>query len=177
MAKLSKRVRAFREKVDANQSYSLDDAIALLKEFGTVKFNETVEVAVNLGVDARKSDQGVRGATTLPHGTGSEVRVAVFTQGVEPGLPIPVVITVYSDKSFTYIKKTPPASILLKKIAGIKSGSGRPNTEKVGKVTRAQLEEVANQKWPDLTAADMDAAVRTIAGSARSAGIETEGVN
>ena len=99
------------------------------------------------------------------------------TQGVEPGLPIPVVITVYSDKSFTYIKKTPPASILLKKAAGIKSGSGRPNTEKVGKVSRAQLEEVANQKWPDLTAGDMDAAVRTIAGSARSAGIETEGVN
>ena len=99
------------------------------------------------------------------------------TQGIEPGLPIPVVITVYSDKSFTYIKKTPPASILLKKAAGIKSGSGRPNTEKVGKVSRAQLEEVANQKWPDLTAADMDAAGRTIAGSARSAGIETEGVN
>jgi large subunit ribosomal protein L11 len=99
------------------------------------------------------------------------------TQGMEPGLPIPVVITVYSDKSFTYIKKTPPAAVLLRKIAGIKSGSGRPNTEKVGKVTRAQLEEVATQKWPDLTAADMDAAVRTIAGSARSAGIETEGVN
>ena len=81
MAKLSKRVRAFREKVDATQAYSLDEAIALLKEFATVKFNETVEVAVNLGVDARKSDQGVRGATTLPHGTGSVVRVAVFTQG------------------------------------------------------------------------------------------------
>ena len=98
------------------------------------------------------------------------------TQGLEPGLPIPVVITVYNDKSFTFIKKTPPASVLLKKSAGIKSGSGRPNTEKVGKVTRAQLEEVATQKWPDLTAADMDAAVRTIAGSARAAGIETEGV-
>ena len=98
------------------------------------------------------------------------------TQGVEPGLPIPVVITVYNDKSFTFIKKTPPASVLLKKIAGIKSGSGRPNTEKVAKVTRAQLEEVATQKWPDLTAADMDAAVRTIAGSARAAGIDTEGV-
>ena len=81
MAKLSKRVRAFREKVDANRSYPLDEAISLLKEFGTVKFNETVEVAVNLGIDARKSDQGVRGATTLPHGTGSDVRVAVFTQG------------------------------------------------------------------------------------------------
>jgi large subunit ribosomal protein L11 len=98
------------------------------------------------------------------------------TQGVEPGLPIPVVITVYNDKSFTFIKKTPPASVLLKKTAGIKSGSGRPNTEKVAKVTRAQLEEVATQKWPDLTAADMDAAVRTIAGSARAAGIDTEGV-
>ena len=81
MAKLSKRVRAFREKVDANQSYPLDEAVALIKEFGTAKFNETVEVAVNLGVDARKSDQGVRGATTLPYGTGAEVRVAVFTQG------------------------------------------------------------------------------------------------
>jgi len=81
MAKLSKRVRAFSEKVDATRAYSLDEAIGLLKEFGTVKFNETVEVAVNLGVDARKSDQGVRGATTLPHGTGSVVRVAVFTQG------------------------------------------------------------------------------------------------
>ncbi len=81
MGKLSKRVRAFREKVDANHSYPVDEAVALLKEFGTAKFNETVEVAVNLGVDARKSDQGVRGATTLPHGTGSEVRVAVFAQG------------------------------------------------------------------------------------------------
>ena len=81
MAKLSKRVRAFREKVDANHSYPVDEAVALLKEFGTAKFNETIEVAVNLGVDARKSDQGVRGATTLPHGTGSEVRIAVFAQG------------------------------------------------------------------------------------------------
>ena len=81
MAKLSKRVRAFRAKVDANQSYPLDEAVALIKEFGTAKFNETVEVAVNLGVDARKSDQGVRGATTLPHGTGADVRVAVFAQG------------------------------------------------------------------------------------------------
>jgi large subunit ribosomal protein L1 len=81
MAKLSKRVRAFREKVDSTKAYPLAEAVSLLKEFSTVKFNETVEVAVNLGVDARKSDQGVRGATTLPFGTGSEVRVAVFTQG------------------------------------------------------------------------------------------------
>ena len=98
------------------------------------------------------------------------------TQSMEPGLPIPVVISVYSDRSFTYITKTPPASVLLKKAAGVKSGSGTPNSVKVGKVTRAQLEEIATTKMPDLTAADMDAAVRTIAGSARAAGIETEGV-
>jgi large subunit ribosomal protein L11 len=99
------------------------------------------------------------------------------TQGMEPGLPVPVVITVYSDRSFTFIKKTPPAAVLLRKAAKIQKGSGEPNTNKVGKVTRAQLEEIAEAKWPDLTAADMDAAVRTIAGSARSAGIEVEGVN
>jgi large subunit ribosomal protein L11 len=97
------------------------------------------------------------------------------TQNVEPGLPLPVVITVYSDRSFTFITKTPPASILLKKAVGIESGSPRPNSQKVGKVTRAQLEEVAKAKMPDLTAANMDAAVRTIAGSARSMGLEVEG--
>ncbi|HDK38513.1 MAG TPA: 50S ribosomal protein L11 [Thiolapillus brandeum] len=98
------------------------------------------------------------------------------TQSQEKGMPVPVVITVYSDRSFTFVMKTPPASILLKKAAGIKSGSGRPNTEKVGKVTREQLEEIAKAKEPDLTAADMDAAVRTIAGTARSMGLDTEGV-
>jgi large subunit ribosomal protein L11 len=98
------------------------------------------------------------------------------TQGVEKGLPVPVVITVYADRSFTFIMKTPPASILLKKAAGIQSGSGRPNTEKVGKVTRDQLEDIAKAKDPDLTAADLDAAVRTIAGSARSMGLDVEGV-
>ena len=98
------------------------------------------------------------------------------TQSVEKGLPIPVVITVYSDRSFTFVMKTPPASILLKKAAGIQSGSGRPNTEKVGTVTRAQLEEIAKTKEPDLTAASLDAAVRTIAGSARSMGLNVEGV-
>ena len=98
------------------------------------------------------------------------------TQSTEPGLPVPVVITVYSDRSFTFVTKTPPAAILLKKAAGIKSGSATPNTHKVGKVTRAQLEEIAKSKDPDLTAADLDAAVRTIAGSARSMGLEVEGV-
>ncbi len=98
------------------------------------------------------------------------------TQSMEQGMPVPVVITVYNDRSFTFISKTPPASILLKKAAGIKSGSGVPNRDKVGKVNRAQLEEIATTKMPDLSAADMDAAVRTIAGTARSMGIETEGV-
>lgn len=98
------------------------------------------------------------------------------TQNIEPGLPTPVVITVYSDRSFTFITKTPPAAVLLKKAAGIKSGSGEPNKNKVGTVTREQLEEIAKTKEPDLTAADLDAAVRTIAGSARSMGLNVEGL-
>lgn len=98
------------------------------------------------------------------------------TQGYEAGMPLPVIITVYSDRSFTFIIKTPPASVLLKKAAGIQSGSKTPHTHKVGKVTRAQLEEIAKAKLPDLTASTLDAAVRTIAGSARSMGLETEGV-
>lgn len=98
------------------------------------------------------------------------------TQNTEKGMPIPVVITVYNDKSFTFAVKTPPASYLLKKAAGVAKGSGQPNTNKVGKVSRAQLEEIAKAKEPDLTAADLDAAVRIIAGSARSMGLETEGV-
>ncbi|HHQ14848.1 MAG TPA: 50S ribosomal protein L11, partial [Chromatiales bacterium] len=98
------------------------------------------------------------------------------TQGMEAGMPIPVVITVYNDRSFSFVTKTPPAAVLLKKAAGLKKGSGEPNTKKVGKVTREQLEEIARTKDPDLTAADMEAAVRTIAGSARSMGLEVEGL-
>ncbi|KAA0016585.1 50S ribosomal protein L11 [Salinicola corii] len=98
------------------------------------------------------------------------------TQEIEPGLPTPVVITVYSDRSFTFVTKTPPAAVLLKKAAGIKSGSGVPNKTKVGTVTREQLEEIAKTKEPDLTAASLDAAVRTIAGSARSMGLNVEGL-
>lgn len=97
------------------------------------------------------------------------------TQSLEAGMPVPVVITVYSDRSFTFITKTPPASVLLKKAAGVGKGSGTPNTTKVGKVTRAQLEEIAELKMPDLNAADLDAAVRIIAGSARSMGLDVEG--
>ena len=97
------------------------------------------------------------------------------TQGIEPGLPLPVVITAFADKSFTFIIKSPPSSILIKKAAKIDKGSPRPHQDKVGKVTRAQLEEIAKAKMKDLTAADMDAAVRTIAGSARSMGVTVEG--
>ncbi len=98
------------------------------------------------------------------------------TQSLEKGLPIPVVITVYSDRSFTFIMKTPPASVLIRKAIGIEKGSGTPNTAKVGKISRKQLEDIAKTKTPDLTAADLDAAVRTIAGSARSMGVDVEGV-
>ena len=98
------------------------------------------------------------------------------TQKLEKGLPIPVIITVYSDRSFTFIMKTPPASVLIRKALGIEKGSGVPNTQKVGKISRKQLEEVAKTKTPDLTAADLEAAVRTIAGTARSMGVDVEGL-
>ncbi|HBD34229.1 MAG TPA: 50S ribosomal protein L11, partial [Cupriavidus sp.] len=98
------------------------------------------------------------------------------TQGMEPGLPVPVVITAYADKSFTFVMKSPPATVLIKKAAGITKGSAKPHTDKVGKITRAQAEEIAKAKNADLTAADLDAAVRTIAGSARSMGITVEGL-
>jgi large subunit ribosomal protein L11 len=98
------------------------------------------------------------------------------TQSLELGLPTPVVITAYADKSFTFVMKTPPATVLIKKAAGVRKGSKTPHTDKVGKLTRAQAEDIAKSKMPDLTAADLDAAVRTIAGSARSMGIDVEGV-
>ncbi|MGQ0659194.1 MAG: 50S ribosomal protein L11 [Chromatiales bacterium] len=98
------------------------------------------------------------------------------TQGVEPGLPIPVVITVFSDRSFTFVTKTPPASVLLRKAAGAEKGSSTPNKDKVGRVTRKQIEEIAKTKTPDLTAANLEAAVRTLAGTARSMGIDVEGL-
>nr|NIS39293.1 50S ribosomal protein L11 [Desulfuromonadales bacterium] len=139
-----------------------------------------VETYIKLQVPAGKANPSPPVGPALgQHGVNIMEFCKAFnaeTQDMEPGMPIPVVITVYSDRSFTFITKTPPASILLKKAAGISSGSGTPNTVKVGKVTRAQLEEIAKTKDPDLTAADMDAAVRTIAGSARSMGLEVEGV-
>ena len=98
------------------------------------------------------------------------------TQNVEKGLPLPVVITVYADKSFTFITKTPPATVLIKKAIGLAKGSSKPNSNKVGKISRAQLAEIVKIKQPDLTAADEDAAIRTIAGSARSMGLDVEGL-
>jgi large subunit ribosomal protein L11 len=98
------------------------------------------------------------------------------TQGMEPGLPIPVVITAFADKSFTFVMKTPPATILIKKAAKVDKGSKTPHTDKVGRITRAQAEEIAKLKMPDLTASDLEAAVRTVAGSARSMGITVEGL-
>ena len=97
------------------------------------------------------------------------------TQGVEPGLPLPVIITAYADKSFTFIIKTPPTSVLIRKAAKIEKGSATPNSDKVGRLTRAQVEQIARQKTPDLTAASLEAAMRTVAGSARSMGVEVEG--
>jgi large subunit ribosomal protein L11 len=98
------------------------------------------------------------------------------TQKMEPGLMVPVVITAYADKSFTFIMKTPPASVLIRRALGIEKGSAKPHTDKVGKLTRAQAEQIAKSKMPDLTAAELEAAVRTIAGSARSMGVEVEGL-
>jgi large subunit ribosomal protein L11 len=98
------------------------------------------------------------------------------TQKLEKGLPIPVVITVYTDRSFTFVMKTPPASVLIRKALGIEKGSGAPNTSKVGRISRQQLEEIAKTKTPDLTAADLEAAVRTVAGTARSMGVDVEGL-
>lgn len=139
-----------------------------------------VETYIKLQVPAGKANPSPPVGPALgQHGVNIMEFCKAFnaeTQGMEAGMPVPVIITVYNDRSFTFIKKTTPAAVLLRKAAGIQKGSGTPNTEKVGKVTRAQLEEIAKTKEPDLTAADMDAAVRTIAGSARSMGIEVEGV-
>jgi large subunit ribosomal protein L11 len=139
-----------------------------------------VETYIKLQVPAGKANPSPPVGPALgQHGVNIMEFCKTFnaeTQAMEAGMPIPVIITVYSDRSFTFIKKTPPAAVLLKKAASIKKGSGEPNTNKVGKVTRAQLEEIAKTKDPDLTAADMDAAVRTIAGSARSMGLDVEGV-
>ncbi len=139
-----------------------------------------IEAYINLLVPANQANPSPPVGPALgQHGVNIMEFCKTFnaqTQGLEQGMPVPVVITVFSDRSFTFITKTPPAAVLLRKAAGIDKGSATPNTQKVGKVNRAQLEEIARTKTPDLTAADMDAAVRTIAGSARSMGLDVEGV-
>jgi len=151
-----------------------------LEPKGDLIMAKKVEAYIKLQVPAGKANPSPPVGPALgQHGVNIMEFCKAFnaaTQEMEAGLPIPVVITVYADRSFTFIKKTPPASVLLRKAAGIAKGSGTPNTVKVAKVTREQLEEIATAKMPDLTAADMDAAVRTIAGSARSAGIDVEGL-
>jgi large subunit ribosomal protein L11 len=147
---------------------------------GSLKMAKKVTAYIKLQVAAGKANPSPPVGPALgQHGVNIMEFCKAFnaqTQSLEPGAPIPVVISVYSDRSFTFVMKTPPASFLLKKAAGITSGSGRPNSNKVGKLNRAQLEAIATTKMPDLTAADMDAAVRTIAGSARSMGLDVEGV-
>lgn len=137
-----------------------------------------VEAYIKLQIEAGKANPSPPVGPALgQHGLNIMEFCKAFnahTQSMEAGLPVPVVITVYSDRSFTFETKTTPASYLLKKAAKVKKGSAVPHTDKIGKVTRAQLEEIAKMKEPDLTAADLDAAVRTIAGTARSMGIETE---
>ena len=139
-----------------------------------------VEAYIKLQVPAGKANPSPPVGPALgQHGVNIMEFCKAFnakTQSTEAGLPTPVVITVYNDRSFSFIIKTPPAAVLIKKALGLKSGSGRPNTEKVGTITRAQMEEIAKTKEPDLTAGSMDAAVRTIAGTARSMGVNTEGV-
>ena len=139
-----------------------------------------VEAYIKLQVPAGKANPSPPVGPALgQHGVNIMEFCKAFnakTDSFDEGMPIPVVISVYSDRSFTFVTKTPPASILLKKAMGIEKGSGRPNTDKIGTVTRAQLEEIAKTKEPDLTASDMDAAVRTIAGTAYRMGLECEGV-
>ncbi|MRI32994.1 50S ribosomal protein L11 [Endozoicomonas sp. OPT23] len=139
-----------------------------------------VEAYIKLQVPAAKANPSPPVGPALgQHGVNIMEFCKAFnakTQDMDAGMPIPVIITVYGDRSFTFETKTPPASVLLKKVLKLKSGSGRPNTEKVGTATREQLLEIAKIKEPDLTAADEDAAIRTIAGSARSMGINVEGV-
>ena len=139
-----------------------------------------VEAYIKLQVPAGKANPSPPVGPALgQHGVNIMEFCKAFnakTQSAEQGLPTPVVITVYNDRSFSFIIKTPPAAVLIKKALGLKSGSGRPNTEKVGTITRDQMEEIAKTKETDLTASDLDAAVRTIAGTARSMGLNTEGV-
>ena len=190
MTKLSKRQQQLTA-VDRDRLYGVDEALAVVKSNATAKFDETIEVALNLGVDPRHADQMVRGVVTLPAGSATPsppigpalgqrgVNIMEFckafnasTQELEKGMPIPTVITVYADRSFSFTTKTPPASFLLKKMAKIKSGSKEPGKVSGGTIRRSQLSEIAEMKMKDLNANDIGAATRIIEGSARAMGLQ-----
>ena len=167
MAKLTKRQKAIAAAVEANKVYTLEEAVQVLNSLPAAKFKESLDIAVNLGVDPRKSDQVVRGATTLPAGTGKTVRVAVFAQGAaaEAAKEAGADVVGFDDLAESIQGGNLDFDVVI----------AAPDAMRVvGKLTRAQLEEIATTKEPDLTGADLDARVRTIAGSARSMGLEVE---
>jgi large subunit ribosomal protein L1 len=186
MAAVFKRQKPWADRVKPGQSYAIDEALTMVKEFANAKFDEAVDVAINLGIDPSKSDQQVRGSTVLPNGTGKKVRVAVFTQGKnadaarEAGADI-VGMEDLAEKvkagqmDFDVVIASPDAMRVVGGLGQILGPRGLMPNPKVGKISRKQLEAIAKQKMPDLTAADLDAAVRTIAGSARSMGVDVEG--
>ena len=187
MGAVAKRTKSWREKLPPGKSYPLDDALKLVKELATAKFDESVDVAVNLGVDATKSDQQVRGSTVMPHGTGKTVRVAVFTQGknADAARAAGADIVGFEDLAekvkagqidFDVVIASPDAMRIVGQLGQILGPRGLMPNPKVGKISRKQLEDIAKMKMPDLTASGLDAAVRTIAGSARSMGVDQEGV-
>ena len=149
---------------EEGKTYSLEEAIGLAKRVAWAKFDESVDLAVRLGVNPKHADQMVRGAVLLPHGTGKE-----------EGLILPVVVTIYQDRSFTFEVKTPPAAVLLKRAAGIAKASANPLQNKIGKVSRAQVREIAQTKLPDLNTDNLEAAMRVVEGTARSMGLEVVG--
>ena len=185
MATKSKAYRAAAEKMEEGKFYTPNEAVGLARETGSKNFNSTVEVALKLGVDPRKADQMVRGTVILPHGTGKTARVIVFATGPAADAAIAAgADEVGGDEliekvaagytSFDFVLKTPPAAELIKKAAGVKKGSGVPHTTKVGKLTQAQVREIAQTKLEDLHATDIDAAMKIVEGTARSMGVTTD---
>ena len=173
MKRAGKKFTAAKAQVGDRQ-YTLDDAVPLSQKVKFAKFDETVELAFRLGVDPKHADQMVRGTVVLPHGLNIMDFCKNFNSKTakDEGLIIPVVVTVYADRSYSFITKTPPAAVLLKRAANIAKGSGEPNKNKVGTVTAKQVEEIAKLKMPDLNAESLEAAVKTVSGTARSMGLD-----
>ena len=184
---VAKRIKAWKSKLTPGKQYPIDEALGLVKEFAKAKFDETVDASVNLGIDASKSDQQVRGSTVMPNGTGKTVRVAVFTSGKNQeiakaagadivGLEDLAAKVKAGEINFDRVIASPDAMRIVGQLGQILGPRGLMPNPKVGKISRKQLEEIAKTKQPDLTAADLEAAVRTIAGSARSMGVDVEGL-